>query len=167
MHHIIRYRSHLTHQKGRDVIEVAADSRRLLDTAHRISTVDLTVTMRRAFDTFREHMAAVIIEWLLDLLQCHVAGDTSVLKDIIASEIFLPRRRDTCFLYQEVSLIYPEAHEGARLDWLFVYHPRLWKRPRLNLKQIYITILTMGQDNRLAVGMFFASFILTVLTAPS
>ena len=134
------------------MIEVAGDAKRLLETARKINSIDLTVTMRRAFDTFREHMAAVIIEWLLDLLQCHVAGDKSILKEIIAKEIFAPRRHDSGFLYPEVAQLYPEAHEGARLDWLFVYHPRLWKRPRLNLKQIYITILTMSRQNRLDVG---------------
>jgi E3 ubiquitin-protein ligase UBR1 len=97
-------------------------------------------------------MAAVVIEWLLDLLQCHVAGDRTVLKDLVAAEIFSQRRQDSGFLYPEVAKLYPEAHEGARLDWLFVYHPRLWKRPRLNLKQIYITILTVNQQNRLRVG---------------
>ena len=125
--------------------------------------------MRRAFDTFREHMAAVIIEWLLDLLQCHVAGDKFVLKEVIAKEIFAPRRRDSGLLYQEAATLYPEAHQGARLDWLFVYHPRLWKRPRLNLKQIYITILTMSRQNRLDVGKLFVtikgSSILTSHTA--
>ena len=134
------------------MIEVAGDAKRLLETAHKIGTVDLTVTMRRAFDIFREHMAAVIIEWLLDLLQCHVGGDKQILKELVAAELFSSRRPDSSFLYSEVSKQYPEAHEGGRIEWLFVYHPRLWKRPRLNLKQIYITILTMSQQNRLSVG---------------
>jgi E3 ubiquitin-protein ligase UBR1 len=108
--------------------------------------------MRRAFDTFREHMAAVIIEWILDLLQCHVAGDKTLLRELVAAELFSARGTESGFFYSEAAKLYPEANAGARLDWLFVYHPRLWKRPRLNLKQIYITILTMSQKNRLDVG---------------
>lgn len=108
--------------------------------------------MRRAFDIFREHTAAVVIEWILDLLQCHVGGDKFVLKELVAAELFSPRRRDLGFIYPEFARQYPEAHEGARLEWLFIYHVKLWKRPRLNLKQIYITILTMNQANRLTVG---------------
>ncbi|CAG7852362.1 E3 ubiquitin-protein ligase ubr1; AltName: Full=N-end-recognizing protein; AltName: Full=N-recognin-1 [Serendipita indica DSM 11827] len=145
-----------TDDEGRDVIEVAGDAKRLLETAHKISTVDLTVTMRRAFDIFREHMAAVIIEWLLDLLQCHVGGDKHILRELVAAELFSSRRPDSSFLYSEVSKQYPEAHEGGRIEWLFIYHPRLWKRPRLNLKQIYITILTMSQENRLSVAIHYA-----------
>ncbi|KAG8835783.1 hypothetical protein FRC17_001177 [Serendipita sp. 399] len=158
-----------TDEEGRDVIEVAGDAKRLLETAHKISTIDLTVTMRRAFDIFREHMAAVIIEWLLDLLQCHVGGDTTILKDLVADELFSPRRPEPGYLYPEMAKLYPEAR--SLIDWLFVYHPRLWKRPRLNLKQIYITILTMNQGNRLSVDReaetsikFFA---LDLFTVPS
>ncbi|KAG8855791.1 hypothetical protein FRB91_001680 [Serendipita sp. 411] len=146
-----------TDEEGRDVIEVAGDAKRLLETAHKISTIDLTVTMRRAFDIFREHMAAVIIEWLLDLLQCHVGGDVAILKDLVADELFSPRRPESGFLYPEMAKQYPEAHGGSRIDWLFVYHPRLWKRPRLNLKQIYITVLTMNQRNRLSVAVHYAN----------
>jgi E3 ubiquitin-protein ligase UBR1 len=137
--------------QGRDVIEVAGDARRLFETAHKISAIDLTVTMRRALEVFREHAAAVVIEWLFDLMQTHIAGQGQVLQELVAAELFAPRNLDKS-LHPEVLAAYPEVENGTRLDWLFLYHTRLWKRPRLNLKQIYVTMLTLSHKHRLTVG---------------
>lgn len=107
--------------------------------------------MRRALEVFREHAAAVVIEWLFDLMQVHIGGQGQILQELVAAELFAPRDPDKP-LHQDILAAYPEAENGTRLDWLFLYHPRLWKRPRLNLKQIYVTILTISHEHRLTVG---------------
>ena len=149
--------------QGRDVIEVAGDARRLFETAHKISAIDLTVTMRRALEVFREHAAAVVIEWIFDIMQVHIGGQGQILQELVAAELFAPRKPDKP-LHPDILAAYPEAENGTRLDWLFLYHPRLWKRPRLNLKQIYVTILTLSHEHRLTVGEFIASLFKGSLT---
>jgi len=149
--------------QGRDVIEVAGDARRLFETAHKISAIDLTVTMRRALEVFREHAAAVVIEWLFDLMQAHIGGQGQILQELVAAELFSPRNHDKP-LHPDIIAAYPEAEDGTRLDWLFLYHPRLWKRPRLNLKQIYVTILTLSHEHRLTVGESISSLSIGSLT---
>jgi hypothetical protein len=119
--------------------------------------------MRRALEVFREHAAAVVIEWLFDLMQAHIGGQGQILQELVAAELFAPRNPDKP-LHPDLLAAYPEAEKGTRLDWLFLYHPRLWKRPRLNLKQIYVTILTLSHEHRLAVGESILSLYIGSLT---
>lgn len=124
---------------------------RLLDIGTRLNQMDIGVTIRRTFDTFREQVVAIIIEWLLDLTRSRLNTDSLVLREIICAELPSPRKKASSSL---TSKIYAELDNPARLAWLFLYHTRLWKKPRLNLKQIYVSILTLTHDHRIAVGMF-------------
>jgi E3 ubiquitin-protein ligase UBR1 len=132
---------------------------RLLDIGTRLNQMDIGVTLRRTFDTFREQSAAVIIEWLLDLTRSRLGTDSLVLREVICAELLSPRKKDSSSLSSnhEASRIYAEFDNPVRLDWLFLYHTRLWKKPRLNLKQIYVSIITISHDHRIAVGMHYSS----------
>jgi E3 ubiquitin-protein ligase UBR1 len=148
--------------QGRDIIEMSDNVMRLLDIGTSLNQIDLGVTIRRAFDTFREQVAAVIIEWLLDLTRCKLGTDTLILREIISAELLSPRKKDSSSLTsnQEATKVYNEVDNPARLDWLFLYHTRLWKKPRLNLKQIYVSILTLSHDHKIAVGTLLFLFYL-------
>ncbi|EEB86883.1 hypothetical protein MPER_16009, partial [Moniliophthora perniciosa FA553] len=63
-------------ENGREIIDMSTDVPRLLEMAQTIAQIDLGVTIRRAYDTFREQVASVIIEWLVDLTQCRLGTDT-------------------------------------------------------------------------------------------
>lgn len=112
-------------------------------------------TLRRAYDVFREQVSAVIIEWLMDLTQCRIVNDCITLREVIAAETYAPRKKDSSSLTsnQEATKVLAEIKDAARLDWLFLYHARLWKRVRLNLKRIMASILTINHEHRLTVGM--------------
>jgi E3 ubiquitin-protein ligase UBR1 len=86
--------AHRVDEFGREIVDMNANVTRLLEVAQTISHIDLGVTIRRAYDTFREQAAAVIIEWLLDLTRSRLGTDTIVLREIIAAELLSPRRRD-------------------------------------------------------------------------
>lgn len=131
---------------------------RLLDIGTRLNQMDIGVTIRRTFDTSREQVAAVIIEWLLDLTRSRLGTDRLVLREVISTELLSARKKDSGSLASnlEASKIYTEVENPVRLDWFFLYHTRLWKKPRLNLKQIYVSILTLSYDYRIAVGMFYS-----------
>lgn len=81
-------------ENGREVIDMNTNVTRLLEIAQAITQIDLGVTIRRAYDTFREQVAAVIIEWLLDLSRSRLGTDTVILREVIAAELLSPRRRD-------------------------------------------------------------------------
>jgi E3 ubiquitin-protein ligase UBR1 len=143
---------------GRAVVDNSGDLRKLMDVARAFAQVDLGVTVRRAYDTFREQMACVIIEWLLDLTRARVLSDTLVLRELITNELLSPRRTKESNTYaslQQISKVLPDDPDAARIDWLFMYHTKLWKKPRLNLKEIYASILSLSQDHKLAVGASF------------
>lgn len=139
---------------GREVIEMGTDVPRLLEIAHTIAQIELGVTVRRSYDTFREQVVAVIIEWLLDLTRSRLGTDAVILREIIAEELLMPRRRNNGVANAppDVSRIYAEVNQPARIEWLFLYHAKLWKRTRLSLKEIYASILNLSQQHRLAVG---------------
>jgi len=143
---------------GRAVVLTYRDTEKLLEVAHLIANIDMGVTVRRAYDTFREEMAALIIEWLLDLMRCHVVGDPLLLRELVAAELLQPRRKDPSgfALVPEAAKLASEMPNLTRVDWLFMYHTRLWKQPRLHLKQMYAAILAIGHSHKLALADHFA-----------
>ncbi|KAL1952373.1 hypothetical protein VTO73DRAFT_1522 [Trametes versicolor] len=143
-------------EHGRDIIEMSGNSARLLDMARAIAQIDLGVTVRRAFDTFREQVSAVIIEWLLDLTRSRLSTDALILREILASELLSPRKNSSLLSAKDPSRVLPDLQEPTRLDWLFLYHARLWKKPRLNLKEIYASLLTVSHQHKLAIASHFA-----------
>ncbi|KAI0367458.1 hypothetical protein BV20DRAFT_970410 [Pilatotrama ljubarskyi] len=144
-------------EQGRDIIEMSGHSARLLDMARAIAQIDLGVTVRRAFDTFREQVSAVIIEWLLDLTRSRLSTDALILREILTSELLSPRKNSSLLSAKDPSRVLPDISDPTRLDWLFLYHARLWKKPRLNLKEIYASLLTVSHEHKLAIASHFAS----------
>ncbi|KAI0078524.1 hypothetical protein K474DRAFT_1619295 [Panus rudis PR-1116 ss-1] len=138
---------------GREVIEMNQNIQRLLELGQTISQIDLGVTIRRAYDTFREQVSAVIIEWLLDLTRSRIGTDTVTMREIIAAELLSPRKHSTAHVRTDLA----DVQDPARIDWMFIYHNKLWKRPRLNLKEIYASLLTLSHEHKLAVASHFAN----------
>ncbi|CAL1696803.1 unnamed protein product [Somion occarium] len=140
-------------ENGRDVVDMNANVPRLLEIGHSISQVDLGVTIRRAYDTFREQVSAVIIEWLLDLTRSRIGSDTVTMREIVAAELLSSRKHSTPQARADMS----ELQDPARIDWMFVYHTKLWKKPRLNLKEVYASLLFLSHEHKLAVASHFAN----------
>ncbi|EPQ61239.1 hypothetical protein GLOTRDRAFT_113648 [Gloeophyllum trabeum ATCC 11539] len=142
---------------GREVIDMGSNGAHLLEMAKKIAMVDLGVTVRRAHDTFREHISSVMIEWLLDLTRCRIGTDAIYLRELIAEQLLSPRSRETLSYSSSGPLTaVADAVNPSRLTWLFLFHTKLWKRPRLNLKEIYVSVLNLSHDHKLAVASHFA-----------
>jgi E3 ubiquitin-protein ligase UBR1 len=139
-------------EQGRDIIDMHANAARLLETARTFSQIDLGVTVRRAYDTFREQISVVIIEWILDLTRSRLGTDTHIMREVIASQLLAPRKPSTLNPNPEAQKALSEVESPVRLDYMFLYHTRLWKRPRLNLKEVYASILSLSHEHKLAVG---------------
>ncbi|KAF9073193.1 hypothetical protein BDP27DRAFT_1381774 [Rhodocollybia butyracea] len=131
-------------ENGRDIVEMGSDVPRLLDIAQSITQIDLGVTMRRAYDTFREQVVSVIIEWLLDLTQSRLGTDTLMLKEVIAEELLSPRKRDnhTSYGYNSHGLhALTDVPNPTRIDHLFLSHTRLWKKPPGHFARVYHRVI--------------------------
>ncbi|KAG8919827.1 hypothetical protein FRC01_001076 [Tulasnella sp. 417] len=107
--------------EGRAVVEVSSDIPKLLGAAKQISSIEMGVTLRRAYDVFREQVSAVIIEWLMDLTQCRILNDCITLREVIAAETYAPRKKDSSSLTsnQEATKnkrIIPAPDSGRRID---------------------------------------------------
>lgn len=117
-----------------------------------LAQIDLSVTIRRHYDTFREQMAALIIEWLFDLTRCSIlSNDTVTLKELVTTNMFEARNPDVTALPHSVRS-FSDIKWTTRMEWLFLYHTRLWKRPRLTLKDLYMSMLTLSHAHRVAIG---------------
>ncbi|KAF6758805.1 putative zinc finger in N-recognin-domain-containing protein [Ephemerocybe angulata] len=136
---------------------------KLLEMGLAMAQIDLGVTIRRAYDTFCEQAAAVILEWLLDITRARVGTDQLVLREVLAAEFLLPRRRDAFGFGLSnkgaAGMILPisaatikEVPTPTRLDYMFVYHGKLWKRLRLSLKEIYASIISLSRIHKLTIG---------------
>ena len=77
---------------GRSVVMYSNDLKTLLDAAIIIEKIKITVTIRSARDTFREQMCSTIIEWLLDIVGCHVGTDNHILQETVCKELLKPWR---------------------------------------------------------------------------
>ncbi|KAJ7485394.1 hypothetical protein FB451DRAFT_1431358 [Mycena latifolia] len=133
---------------GRAVVDGGPDAQRLLAVAQALAQIDLGVSLRRAHDTVREQAVGVITEWLRDLARARLGRDTLVLREILAKELLAPPRTK------------PHLHAGGpatRLACLFLEHTKLWKRPRLALKETYAGVLSLSRAHKLAVAGQFAA----------
>ncbi|KAF8627096.1 hypothetical protein AX15_004547 [Amanita polypyramis BW_CC] len=142
-------------EMGRSVVEMNSNVTRLLEIAQAMANIDLGITVRRAYDTFREQMVEVIIEWLLDLSRCQLGPDTLVIRELIMTELLSPRKREST-PHNQFVITLKELSETTRLDYLFIYHTRLWKKPRLSIKELYGSILALSPAHKLALASRFA-----------
>ncbi|EIW86012.1 hypothetical protein CONPUDRAFT_94286 [Coniophora puteana RWD-64-598 SS2] len=146
-------------ERGREIIDMHSNVAALLDAAQRMAKIELGVTVRRAYDTFREQVAVVLIEWLLDLTKARMSGDALIISEILVSELLSPRKREGSMFSGSNPLpeFMADVNSPCRIDWLFLYHTRLWKKPRINLKEMYASILTINHAHKLAMGSHFAN----------
>ncbi|KAJ8518930.1 hypothetical protein ONZ45_g4061 [Pleurotus djamor] len=223
----------LTHEidtVGRATIDLSANVAKLLDIAQGMAQIDLGVTVRRAYDTFREQVVSVIMEWLVDLTRSRIVGfgtgeggqrlqidpiqGATLLREIVAEEIMKPRREGSLspstsgdfhgygysggFGYPGIpgsshghsysgayassssfggfggasvssAIGYDEGIDlgdnASRLQWLFLYHTRLWKKPRLSLKEIYASTISLGRQFKIAISSHFSQTYPSIIDA--
>lgn len=137
-------------------METSDNAIRILDIGIRLHQIDLGITIRRGYDALREQACAILIEWLLDLTRSKLGSDPFVLRELVTAELLSPRVRggNVSNLNRDSSKGHIDTDNPARLDWLFFYHARLWKKPRLNLKQIYVSIISLGYEYKIIMGVF-------------
>uniref|UniRef100_A0A8H8CS44 E3 ubiquitin-protein ligase n=1 Tax=Psilocybe cubensis TaxID=181762 RepID=A0A8H8CS44_PSICU len=155
-------------EQGREIIDTNSNITRLLETAQAITQIDLGVTVRRAYDTFCEQVVGVIIEWLLDLTRSRLGTDMLVIREALAAELLSPRRRDafTKHMTPPTALnLDSEIPNATRLDTLLLYQTRLWKRPRLSLKEVYASVISVSRAHKLVIAGHFANIYHRVIDA--
>lgn len=85
-------KAHEVDDIGRATVVTRSSIPELLKMAKIIEDIKLTVTIRSARDTFREHMGGAIVEWISDIAGCSVGEDNEVLRRIVCEELLKPWR---------------------------------------------------------------------------
>lgn len=121
--------------------------------------VDMWVSLRHAFDAFREDMAAVIIAFLADLCDCHMDGDPDMIPMILAAAMEEPRPTHDRHLAPDVRFHRTgrTSDPPMRLDWLLLLDNRLWKKPKLDMRTIYARLFSVNAGVRDLLGMCLPS----------
>lgn len=172
--------------QGRDIVETSAHIPRLLHMAHTLGYIDLGVTLRSAYDTFRESVSAAMLTFLLDLCSCSVGDDPHLFQAVLAEAFLTPRlpEKDTTPLRTAagVARLWPQhsfssagdqpvkelevtlSGQLMRIDWLLVYHSRWWKKPRSEFQQLFTRVVMLSGDTRLQMGESKAARVISALT---
>ena len=76
--------AHAIDELGREIIDMNTNVPCLLEIARIISKIEIGVTIRRAYDIFREQVVVVIVERLLDLTRSRLSTDTLIIREVAA-----------------------------------------------------------------------------------
>ncbi|KAF1967521.1 hypothetical protein BU23DRAFT_542618 [Bimuria novae-zelandiae CBS 107.79] len=85
-------KAHEVNDTGRATVVTNSSIEDLLKMAKIIEDIKLTVTIRSARDTFREHMGGAIVDWISDIAGCSVGEDNQVLRQTVCEELLKPWR---------------------------------------------------------------------------
>ncbi|KAL1597297.1 E3 ubiquitin-protein ligase ubr1 [Paraconiothyrium brasiliense] len=85
-------KAHEVNDIGRATVVTRGSIPELLKMAKIIEDIKLTVTIRSARDTFREHMGGAIVDWISDIAGCSVGEDNQVLRRTVCEELLKPWR---------------------------------------------------------------------------
>ena len=96
---------------GRSVIHYSTDLQELLRMAAIIEQIKVTVTIRSAPDTFREHMCEAIIDWIGDISGCAVGDDPALLRHVVCEELLKPWKPGSQASNKEIGLNGIDDHE--------------------------------------------------------
>ena len=145
--------AHAIDEHGREVIDMNTNVPRLSEIVQTISKIEIGLTIRRAYDTFREQIVVVIIDWLLDLTRSRLGPDALIIREVIVAQLLSPRPIDEGAnrSASHIPDLLNDIPNPCRIDWMFLYHSRLWKKLRISLKEIYASVLTWSHPHRLAI----------------
>jgi len=85
-------KAHEVNDIGRATVVTRSSIDELLRMAKIIEDIKLTVTIRSARDTFREHMGGAIVNWISDIAGCSVGDDSQILRRTVCEELLKPWR---------------------------------------------------------------------------
>ncbi|ODN78777.1 hypothetical protein L202_04335 [Cryptococcus amylolentus CBS 6039] len=150
---------------GRKVILSSPNPVVAFHAANMLHQVDAAVSLRPAADVFREEIVAVLIEWLYDVRASIIGGDDRLSKRLLANALFekrvLPPAAPGTPLTPDLNdlvngKILGKPQEIKRIDWLLQLDPRLWKKAKWQMRQIYCSIFLNDQEVNKAFACRFA-----------
>ncbi|PWN48310.1 hypothetical protein IE53DRAFT_202971 [Violaceomyces palustris] len=148
-------------QHGRAIIQIDSELRYLLNIARVLSQIDLTVTIRPAFDVFAEEVAHVLVEFLIDLansslylpqsnpangsLYAHphdaFKPNAAVIKMLIAREMLAKWNSATTWSAGSMSTDFFDPGSLTKLEGLLLMDAKMWKSLRAEMKGLYISLI--------------------------
>ena len=124
--------------------------------ANMFQQIDVPVSLRHAYDMYRESAASTILEWLADICECHVGGDPDLTTKIMSQVLREDRHQnsgghrvapDLRRLLKASEGKPDQPRSRIRLDWMWHIDNRLWKQPKLLTKAIYAKMMTVHPSN--------------------
>jgi len=129
---------------GREVVSVYQFLESACHVASQISQIDLMTTISDAGQAFKEEAAGLIISWLKDICSCSISGDTLSMRKTLAACV----QDDSA----EGRLGYSKWNQ---LQALMLYDVRLWKQARSDLRDLFVCLLSAGEEVRAAMTSYY------------
>ena len=159
---------------GRDIIEVSGEVKKMYLLAHKLSQIDLAVTVRPAYDIFAEEVAGHVLDFLLDLTNASLLVMPSVppqptsvhpldqlvpnavaMRALIGRALFEPWQHRKAVPCGQMSPEYFDNRSLVQLDGLLLMDNRMWKAARGTCRSIYMALLGPREIKR-ALAFRFA-----------
>jgi E3 ubiquitin-protein ligase UBR1 len=156
---------------GRDIIETSAEVKKMYLLAHKLSQIDLAVTVRPAYDIFAEEIAGHVLDFLLDLTSAslfvnpstsassvhpldQLVPNATAMRALIGRALFEPWYHRKLVVRGQMSLDYFDNRNLLQLDGLLLLDNRMWKSARGTCRSIYMALLGPRQVKRALARRF-------------
>ncbi|UZJ54429.1 hypothetical protein CBS101457_003749 [Exobasidium rhododendri] len=160
---------------GRDIIETSGEVKKMYLLAHKLSQIDLAVTVRPAYDIFAEEVAGHVLDFLLDLTNAslfvapsdpssqiiskhhldQMIPNAAAMRALIGRALFEPWRHRKEVSSGQMSQDYFDSRALLQLDGLLLLDNRMWKEARSTCRSIYMALLGPREVKR-ALAFRFA-----------
>lgn len=172
--HVAKNIAERVDKHGRDIIETSGEVKKLYLLAHKLSQIDLAVTIRPAYDIFAEEIAGHVLEFLVDLTNASIfvpptttpalsfsthphdqlVPNATAMRALIGRALFEPWHHRKPILRGQMSLEYFDNRSLLQLDGLLLMDNRMWKSARVSCRSIYMALLGPREVKRALANRF-------------
>ncbi|KAE8251404.1 hypothetical protein A4X13_0g4006 [Tilletia indica] len=153
---------------GRQVIRTSASLKELALMAHKLSNIDLAVSIRPAYDIFAEDVAGLLLDYIFDLanatvfippkqsLSISTEGDksdrlesaASTLRALLTAQFLVPWSPQRPVSQGHMSQDFFNTADLRRVDGLFLLDHKMWKEARMCCQSILLALTTLKEIRR-------------------
>ncbi|KAE8262492.1 hypothetical protein A4X03_0g2408 [Tilletia caries] len=152
---------------GRQVIRTSASLKELTVMAQRLSTIDLAVSIRPAYDIFAEDLAGLLLDYIFDLANATVfipptqqssppdAGKENrlesaapTLRALLTAQFLIPWTPQRPVNQGKMSQEFFNTADLRRVDGIFLLDHKMWKEARMCCQSILLALTTLKEIRR-------------------
>ncbi|KAL9932831.1 hypothetical protein V8E36_008086 [Tilletia maclaganii] len=152
---------------GRQVIRTSASLKELATMAHKLTAIDLAVSIRPAYDIFAEDISGLLLDYIFDLANATIfippagadadaaANGTvklesaaSTLRALLTAQCLIPWTPQQPFAQGHMTKEFFNPADLRRVDGIFLLDHKMWKEARMCCQSILLALTTLKEIRR-------------------